>query len=97
MSKMVGVISALIPLGLFAIVLIEPILWPRGASSFVVFRLILGISGLLLMAGFIRHVLRSDAVPPEKRGFWVAVLLIGNIFALPFFWFWYIRKAESPA
>lgn len=96
MFKVVGVISALIPLGLFAIVFIEPLIWPLGTSPFVSLRLILGVSGLLTMAWFIHQVIRTDAVPPGKRGLWVMILLVGNIFALPFFWFWYIRKAETP-
>jgi hypothetical protein len=95
MSRVIGMISALISIGLFAVVLIEPLLWPRSTSTFISLRLILGISGLLMMAWFIHHVIRTNAVPPEKRGLWVIILLVGNVFALPFFWFWYIRKAET--
>jgi hypothetical protein len=95
MSRVIGMISALIPVGLFAVVLIEPLLWPRSTSIFISLRVILGISGLLMMAWFIHHVIRTNTVPAEKRGLWVMILLVGNIFALPFFWFWYIRKAET--
>lgn len=95
MSRVIGMISALIPLGLCAVVLIEPLLWAQSTSIFISLRLILGISGLLMMAWFIHHVIRTNAVPVEKRGLWVMILLVGNIFALPFFWFWYIRKAKT--
>ena len=97
MSRVIGMISALIPLGLFAVVFLEPLLWPRSTTTFTSLRLILGVSGLLMVALFIHHVIRTDAVPTEKRGLWVMILLVGNIFALPFFWFWYIRKAETAA
>jgi len=34
---------------------------------------------------------RNPAVPPEKRRFWKVVLVIGNFYALPFYWWRYIR------
>lgn len=95
MSRVIGMVSALIPLGLFTVVLIEPLLWPWSTSTFISLRFVLGISGLLMMAWFIHHVIRTNTVPPEKRGIWVMILLVGNIFALPFFWFFYMRKAET--
>ena len=44
----------------------------------------------LACALFIVYALRSPTVPSGKRGLWVAVIIFGNIVALPFFWFWYI-------
>ena len=44
----------------------------------------------LACALFIVYALRSPTVPSGKRGLWVAVIIFGNIVALPFLWFWYI-------
>lgn len=49
----------------------------------------------LVCALFVLLVLRSSTVPREKRGLWVAVILLGNAFAFPFFWFWYLRGSEN--
>lgn len=45
---------------------------------------------LVLLASFIFYLYRSDNVPKSKRGLWVAVLLLGNSIAMPFFWYWYV-------
>ena len=34
-------------------------------------------------------------VPTGKRGLWFVVLVLANVFALPFFWFWYVRPYLS--
>ena len=92
-----GVTSVLVPIGLLASSIIEPLVWPQGASFFDNALLILGALGLLTIFGFIWYTLRSNAVPSEKRTLWVVVLLFVNIFALPFFWFGYVReKRQEP-
>lgn len=48
--------------------------------------------------GFIVYLYKGSAVPSEKRGLWLALLLFGNVLALPFFWFWYIwRTSPNPS
>jgi len=86
-----GVVSIGVPAGLILIALIEPTLWPKGSSTFDVLLLTLALLGLATMVGFVWHAKSSNAAPPEKRDLWVWVLLLGNVFALPFFWFWYVR------
>jgi len=44
----------------------------------------------LASALYIVYVFRSRTVPREKRRLWVAVIVFGGLFALPFFWFWYV-------
>jgi hypothetical protein len=44
----------------------------------------------LASALYVVYVFRSPTVPREKRGLWVAVIVFGGLFALPFFWFWYV-------
>ena len=91
-----GVLSIGVPVSLVLIALIEPMLWPKGTPVFDVLLVTLALLGLATMAGFIWHAKRSDAVPPQKRTLWVWVLLLGNVFALPFFWLWYVHgQAQS--
>jgi hypothetical protein len=86
-----GLISVLVPIYLLAYFIVVSVVWPRGASIFDYALPIVGGLGLLAVIGFISYTLRTDAVPPEKRALWVVVLLLANIYALPFFWFWYVR------
>jgi hypothetical protein len=95
MRMLIGLLSIVIPLGFIAVAVTEPIIWPTGREFFVWLRLVLGVSGIVMMIGFIRYTFRSDAVPRDKRGLWVTVLLLGNIFALPFYWLWYVRRPPS--
>ena len=85
----------LVPLGLVASAIIEPLVWPQGASFFDNALLILGALGLLTIFGFVWYARRSSSVPPEKRRLWVTLLIVGNVFVLPFFWFWYVREPQS--
>jgi len=47
---------------------------------------------LLLLAFYLRQARRSPHVPNPRRGLWVALLLIGNMFAMPVFWYLYIWR-----
>jgi hypothetical protein len=53
------------------------------------------VGGWLITFAFMAYALASSAVPKPKRGLWAAVLFFGNMFAVPFFWFWYIRGAND--
>jgi hypothetical protein len=92
MRATIGVLSVLIPAGLIATAIVEPIVWPRGSSAFDTFLAILGASALSMMAAFVWHALRSGVVPTDKRRLWVVVLLFVNVFALPLYWFYYLRN-----
>lgn len=94
MRIIAGILSVLIPIGLIAISLAEPMVWPRGSSVFDGARVALGVSALLIMAAFIWHALNSKVVPTDKRRIWVVVLLFANIFALPFYWLYYVRSPQ---
>ena len=86
-----GVVSVGVPAGLILIAFIEPMLWPKGTSIFDVLLPALALLGLGTMVGFMWHARRSNAVPSDKRELWLWVLLLGNVFALPVYWFWYVR------
>ncbi len=47
---------------------------------------------LLLLAFYVRQARRSPHVPNPRRGRWVALLVIGNMFAMPVFWYLYIWR-----
>jgi hypothetical protein len=53
------------------------------------------VGGWLITFAFMAYALASSAVPKPKRGLWAAVLFFGNMFAVPFFWFWYILGAND--
>jgi hypothetical protein len=45
---------------------------------------------LILFAIYNRHLFKSGRVPQDKRALWAVVLLLGNIVAMPFYWYFYI-------
>jgi hypothetical protein len=34
-------------------------------------------------------------VPTAKRGLWAALIFFGNALVIPFFWYWYIWRANG--
>ena len=52
---------------------------------------VIAVAGAWLASAlYIFFVFRSPTVPREKRALWVAVIVFGGPFTLPFFWFWYV-------
>lgn len=53
----------------------------------------LAIGGFLLAAllAYVWDVWHSPRMPTSKRALWTAVLFLGNWYALPFYWWFYIR------
>ncbi len=50
-----------------------------------------------LVIAYIVYVFKTRHVPAEKKALWAAVLLFGNIIAMPVFWFLYVwRPLRSP-
>jgi Na+-driven multidrug efflux pump len=77
---------------LITISLFEPVLYNMGLDDHLIsevaqfIRLISGLMIIGMMLYFIYYVLTSDDNRiSSKKGLWIAVLLIGNIFAVPFF------------
>jgi hypothetical protein len=99
-----GAISLMVPVGLIAVGLIVPAL--VDVQSLLAnlevldhIHLSLGVLGLAITALYVGIALSSSWVPREKRWLWAVVLVLGNIFSLPFFWYWYVRpgKGSNPA
>ncbi len=66
-----------------------------------VFRWHLGIMGLVvaLTILYIVHLFRTDRVPADKKALWAVVLLLGNILAMPVYWYLYVwpKQLEGAA
>jgi hypothetical protein len=59
--------------------------------------IILLIFGLLVF--YVIHLFRTTLVPSDKKALWAVVLLLGNLFAMPVYWFLYIwrpLRAQGP-
>lgn len=42
---------------------------------------------------FIYHARTNKAVPNEKRSLWTWVIVFGNFYVYPFYWYHYVHKA----
>ena len=50
---------------------------------------------LALLAFYIIHLFRTDRVPNDKKALWAVVLFLGNLMAMPFYWYFYIWPREK--
>jgi hypothetical protein len=49
-----------------------------------------------LVAIYIIHLFKTNAIPQEKKALWAVVLFLGNILAMPVYWYLYIwREPQS--
>lgn len=48
----------------------------------------------LVMIGFIAHTWASGKVSATKRWLWTSVLILGNIFSFPVYWYHYVYAKE---
>ena len=46
----------------------------------------------VLVAIYIRHIFKTDAVPQDKKALWAVVIFLGNMVAMPVYWYLYIWK-----
>ena len=46
---------------------------------------------------FVVYALKTSAVPSDKRRLWVGLIVFGNLFVLPFFWFQYVWHHQGAA
>jgi len=50
---------------------------------------------LVLVAVYVVHLFTTDRVPQEKKALWAVVLLAANAFAMPAYWYIYIRPRDT--
>lgn len=60
----------------------------------LLFRLHLGTMALMvgLLVIYIAYLFKTENVPKDKKVLWAVVLFLGNILAMPVFWFLYVWK-----
>src|SRR5687768_5537935 len=63
----------------------------------LIFRLHLVMMALIvaLMAVYIVHLFRTDRVPSDKKALWAVVLFLGNLLAMPVYWYLYMWPRSS--
>jgi hypothetical protein len=98
---LMGVLS-IVPLPLLiAVSILEPWLLHRGGlgnreliSGWAdTISLACGVITIVVLAVFLAFVYRSaDPRLVEKKALWTSVLLFANVFALPIFWFKFLRR-----
>jgi hypothetical protein len=49
-----------------------------------------------LLVIYIVHVFKTDRVPQDKKALWAVVLFLGNMLAMPVYWYFYIWPAQVP-
>ena len=48
-----------------------------------------------LLAFYIPYLFRTSRVPQEKKTLWAVVLFMGNMIAMPVFWYHYVWKPSA--
>jgi len=46
----------------------------------------------VLVAIYIKHIFKTGVVPQEKKALWAVVIFMGNMVAMPVYWYLYIWK-----
>ena len=54
------------------------------------------LAGMALMVFYIVNVFRNDRVDTDKKALWAVVLFMGNMIAMPIYWYLYVWR-EPPA
>ena len=71
---------------------------PQGMGPPKMFMLIFGLHLLTilevfaLMVVYIIHLFKTDLVSGDKKALWAVVLFLGNMFAMPVYWWLYIWR-----
>lgn len=89
----------ILPILYFALsmVILSGEMWAQPSGSFekrfdtlVDYGIIVNGLCFLLTASYVIYLFATPYVPREKRLLWAVVLLLVNITAMPFFWYWYV-------
>ena len=46
----------------------------------------------ILTGTYIVYLFKTEHVPADKRALWAVVLFLGNMLAMPFFWYFYVWR-----
>jgi hypothetical protein len=63
----------------------------------ILFPVHLGTMALLVALGtfYIYHLFKNDHIAANKKPLWALVILMGNVIAMPVYWYFYIWRDES--
>lgn len=50
----------------------------------------------VLLAIYIRHVYKTNRIAQDKKALWAVVLFLGNMIAMPIYWYLYIWRISPP-
>jgi len=64
-----------------------------GRVLMVNFGCVLFSLGLLIY--YVQHVRHNDAMPAEKKSFWIKAFLMGAIVLMPVYWYRYIMRQST--
>jgi hypothetical protein len=59
-------------------------------------RLLTMLEVFALLVICIVHVFKTDRVPQDQKALWAVVLFMGNVIAMPIYWYLYIWRAPEP-
>ena len=98
-----GFISVAPSVVLILMLFFEPMLYQVGWKYALVsevgasIRLVCGILVVVVMFCFSIYAYRSsDAKLQGKRALWITILVVGNVFAVPVFWYLFLGERKTP-
>ena len=49
-----------------------------------------------MMIYYVIDAMKRQKLPPDRRTLWVVLLILGNMIAMPFYWYFFILKERDP-
>lgn len=68
-----------------------------GLNAIITLHVITMFWECVLIALYIYNVFKNDRVHKDKKALWAVVLFLGNIVAMPIYWYLYIWRQDSRA
>ncbi len=50
------------------------------------------LQGYFMIGGYIYYIVKTNIVPKNKKTLWVVIIFLGNMIAMPVFWYLYLWK-----
>lgn len=72
----------------------------RGQVSFIplfIMHMAVTISSWVLLGYYLYFLFKTDRVKKDQKALWAVVLFLGNILAMPVFWYLYVLKPAEDA
>lgn len=60
-----------------------------------IFHILIILEAWVLVASYIIYLFKTSVVPKEKKTLWVIVLIFGNVFVMPVFWYLYVWRNNN--